>query len=486
MIIVNNKRFSVSDFSFVFFILLILIGITVAYLGFSNEIFGKALLGNFNTLILGYLGLIILTYDLRVKREMQKEEQNSRRVIHEAEQAFREKLHQEELNEREEQRKFDKQQQEDLKQISNNIAEKVSNKLLKDNNWAIEALERAKLGMRGQSLFADRLNHFREEKEHIAREFTPLLLDRCKNQIEKNGKKVFLVIDSGTTLFSFFEYLGKLTVKIKQNGETWLNKLTIVTNNLSGLETLIETGRINPNNRYSDLAIQCHLLPGMPLPIYSAVIGEKTEEALKSLRASAVDNNEDPVFIGLITGNWIRLRRTPPVCPIPLARGDVNLGNENFKGNGHLGFKNILVANSDEVFVISPLGKIFVEVAPEEINEALNLKIQNKDPDGQPYSGVTIGNDKAKYVKLISTRRIHSNNILQRHSNRISDILGVEDYIKACNSFIDADIVEISHMLFQFDYQQENSAFEREKEFPHLPTRNEEFTKRFFQYPNPN
>lgn len=467
-----KKPLLISDYSSIYFIIILLIGVILTILGFSNKNFREILSGNY-AIIIGYFGLLIFAYDLAAKREMQKEEFKNRKKLHEEELDFRRNLYNDERSFKEERRKFERQQEESLKEISDNISEKVSDRLKKDTDWAVKALERAKLGIKGKSIFFDRLNHFREEKEHIAREFTPILFERCKNLIEQHGRKVFLVIDSGTTLYPFFEHIARLSVRLKQNGEKWLDNITIVTNNLSGLETLIENGRVNPNNRYSELAIKCQLLPGMPLPIYSAVIGKQTEKALENLRMTELKEKNIPIFIGLATGNWIRLRRSNPICPVPLARGD-----------GHLPFKNILIDNSDEAFVISPLGKIFIEVGPEELNNALRLNEKNRDPDSQPYKEVEIEDDKAPSVKLISTMR-YNHNILYRHSTRIADLIS-NDKLPLNNkeAFISNPINTVPHMLFTFDYKEQSTSMEKEKEFPHSSTRNSEFIKDFFRYPD--
>lgn len=130
----------------------------------------------------------------------------------------------------------------------------------------------------------------------------------------------------------------------------------------------MESGRINPSNRYSDLAIKCHLLPGVPLPIYSTVTGLETNEALERLRKKAGDN---AFFIGLVTGNWIRLRRSDPPCPVPLARG-----------LGHRKFKQVLINQSDEVYVVTPLGKILVKVPPDEVNKPWDTARKIPPPTG--------------------------------------------------------------------------------------------------------
>lgn len=168
-----------------------------------------------------------------------------------------------------------------------------------------------------------------------------------------------------------------------------MNNVSIITNNLPGVDSLMKHGRIQPNNRYSELAILCKLLPGVPLPVYSAVTGEETREAIKNYRKKYQKNC---YFLGLTTGNWIRVRRSKPPCPVPLARG-----------KGHLDFKQAMINACNEIYEISPLGKLFVGPGPEDLNEILKYDVRFQHPDWQPYEEVTIDNDKAKMVSLVTT-----------------------------------------------------------------------------------
>ncbi len=417
-----------------------------------------------STLLLGLLGIIIYAYNINAQKKM-----------HQRELAFRKEKFDED---REEERKMHerylhtfKYQETSLEGYSEKLASNIILKLKKDTSWASEALADAKLGFHSQSLFRERLKHFNKEKEFIVENFVPLLLERCKILITKENKKVFLIIDSGTTLYPFFKKLGNATVRLHENKEAWIKHLTIVTNNLAGVESLIESGRVNPNNRFSPLAIECHLLPGIPLPIYSALTGPKTEEALQKLREESSDNNEEkqpmlPIFIGLVTGNWIRIRRSWPYCPVPLARGE-----------GHKKFKELLIKNSDEVYVIAPLGKIFVENGPKEVNDLLQYSEDKKDPEGKPYVETDISDEEAKAVKLISTSRSVGRE-LYSHSKKVDTMLGLGN--TGINNFINSlDVATIPHILFKFDNLPDNKFEQIEVEFPHAQTRNPNFLKHF-------
>ena len=420
---------------------------------------GTLIYSNLNiviTFIVGLFGFFILTMEIRARRKLQKEELEFKKQQFEAEKTFREQ-----------QEKWLRNESVKIIHVSDAIAKEVTAKLKDDTEWAADALSKAKINTSAQTLFTVRLDHFRDEKEAIAEHFVPILLKRCKKHIE-SGRKVYLLIDSGTTLYPFFNRIGMETVRSHMNNEEWINNLFVVTNNLPGISELMKSGLINPNNRYSPLAVNCRILPGVPLPIYAAVTGQETNEALGKLKNEDKDKN---IFIGLVTGNWIRMRRTAPLCPIPLARGV-----------GHLDFKQSLIDNSNEIYVVSPLGKVFIGVSNEEANYALGFSEDHSDPDRQPYQEVLIDNEKASSVKLISTSRVVGK-VLNQLSSRLSDRLRVGDVNVECIDFWQK-LDTPNHILLPFDRLPENRYLQIETEFPHPYTRDPEFLEKFFFIPN--
>ena len=349
--------------------------------------------------------------------------------------------------------------QKDLRAVANEIVKQLRS----------EPLAQAKPAQPSLSLFDERKLHFHEEKQHLADHFIPVLLARCKAYAE-SGKQVHLIIDSGTTLFPFFQRLGEATARAYRNRETWIDQLFLETNNIPGVQSLMEAGRINSNNRYSPIAINCDLLPGVPLPVYSALTGKKTVAALCKSREEAGDN---AVFITLSTGNWIRLRRSTPICPIPLARG-----------TGHLEFKQALIDYSDEIFVVTPLAKVFVDVPPGDVNAALEFSEKQTEPDLQPYFEVKIDDEKAAHVKMVSTCR-GSGCVLSNHSTRVRALLGTDtlDLGAVLKQFHDKPIQELPHLIFPFENIPNDWFLQIATEFPHSQTRNETFMQKFFFVP---
>jgi len=403
------------------------------------------------TLLLGAIGVFMLANELRLRRILQQ------RNLH-----FQEKQFEEEKKDREERREWLQRETVRTTQVSELLASNIATQLKGDVKWAFEALERAKLTPHAQTLFADRLGHFREEKEYLADCFIPLLLRRCKRLVE-SGHSVYLLIDSGTTLYPILDRLGRASVLCYENNEDWIKKLALITNNLVGIEALFESGIVNPHHRYSSLAVKCHLLPGVPLPIYSAVTGQETNDAIRRLRDNASNNT---LFIGLTTGNWIRLRRSTPFCPVPLARGA-----------GHLEFKQTLIDSSDEIYVVTPLGKIFVGIPPEAINVALGFSEGHPDPDKQPYVEVKISDEKAEYVNIVTTSRVHGR-VLSELSTRVNALLDLNDQI--IEQFPIASSTDKLHIAFPFDMLPEKRYLQIETEFPHPHTRREDFMREFF------
>jgi hypothetical protein len=427
--------------------------------------------------LLGLLGLFIFRTELRMRREMidantkkQQEEQERQLEFSERELKLHTEKFKAEEKDRERKNNWLDTQHATLQEMSLSLSENIAARLRRDSSWATEALERTKLGPYADTLFGERKNHFRDEKELIAQRFVPLLLQRCK-WLSNQGtpfNQVYLCIDSGTTLYPIFRELGLEMARAYQRGEEWIkNKsITIVTNNLPGLEALMEHGRINPADRFSSLAVNCKVLPGSPLPIYSAITGKDTEEELQKIKDSSACNS---VFIALVTGNWVRIRRHSPRCPVPLSRG-----------SRHPEFKQKLIDICNEIYVISPLGKIFAQMSETEVNTMLHLDPAYSEPAKKAYQEAQIDDDKAKNIKLISTWR-ERGRLLASLSDYLGGDLRTTKLENNDEAFLMAAVGETSHIQFRFDLLPRDSYLEKEVEFPHPHTRKDEFTERFIK-----
>ena len=408
---------------------------------------GKNFIESLHFLLPAAVGLLILANELRLKREIHEDELALNREIFEAErQALRSEA-------------------DNLRGLSTKLATMVTDKMSKDTHWASEALERAKLGGFGKTLFGERVGHFTAEKEQLAEQFRPLLFERCRYLLDSGKRNVYVLVDSGTTLYPLFQQIGKAAVRLRENEQSWIDGIHVVTNNLPGVESLMDVGRRNPNNRYSDLAIDCQLLPGVPLPVYSAVTGELATEALTTLKAKA--DPERDVFIGVVTGNWIRIRRSAPSCPIPLARG-----------KGHREFKQALIDCSDEIYVVASLGKLFMEQPLDEVNRALDLDDKHVDLERKPYGEVDINDAVAPRVKLVTTSRAPGR-VLHSLSDRVQWALGTAGE-RDLQRFPTAVLPDVPHIFFPFSPRLANWYEELRMEFPHEATRRAGVPEKYF------
>jgi hypothetical protein len=413
-------------------------------------------------LILAFATIVLIQRELVFKRRLQEQELKAKKDLHDEDLAFRKAVEDETRRGREVNAKWMQDETARLGPLAEDIASIITRQLVEDTSWATSALKKARLGHPSQTIFTDRLNHFSDEKEHLAHNFVPLLLMRCR-QLAEEGHEVYLIIDAGTTMYPLFSRLGSAAVKCWRNRELWVDSITIVTNNLPGVQSLMDTGRVDPTNRYSELAIKCELLPGAPLPVYSSVTGELTTDTLNAMRTR---HSKSAVFVGVVSGNWVRVSRSHS-APIPLSRGQ-----------GHQKFKEAVVTEADEVYVLAPLGKIFVDVGLEELNSALGFDRKHSDTERQPYSEVFLTEDEAKKVRLVSTSRLDGR-VLSHLSQKLQTLLKASE--GDCYQWT-ADGM-IPHWLFEYDRLPQSRHEELAVEFPHAYTRTPDFMEKYFFVP---
>jgi hypothetical protein len=221
------------------------------------------------------------------------------------------------------------------------------------------------------------------------------------------------------------------------------------------------------------------------LPDYAALTGEETEAALVERKNAVIKEEKmawekrneeiplekrepfkEPVFIGLVVGNWIRISDVGLRHPIPLAR--------EHPRHGHVQFKEQMIAVSDELYVLSPLGKLFVGKTMDDVDRGLKMSGRQK------YRGVPIDPKKERAMKLVSMTR-PDGNPLDKHSIKIT-ALAQEVNEEIQKRFIEEnDIDKVPWILFPFDNLTGRSPKDQmEIEFPHRNTRHEEFLEEFF------
>lgn len=359
-----------------------------------------------------------------------------------------------------------------LQPVIDHIYHGIYQKLKDDPSWAETALEKASLGEFSGTIFGKRIEEYKEEKKFIADRFIPILWKRIRYLIDKKKYHVYIFIDSGSTLFHLFRYIGRQITNSYDANEDWIKNrkmLTIITNNVPGITDLMRTARPHGMSPYSHVNTQCMLLPGETLPAYWAVTGKETIEAIEEY-ANKAKQQRPAVIISITTGNWIRVRRSAPACPNPIAFGD-----------GHVDVKNKLIEVSNEIYVLSPLGKIFYNKPRKELIEGLELCKRDDERAAGPFEEVWIDDQKAHNVKLVSTSR-EPNRCLHGRSVAIKENLSIS-VAKAApglvappvtdfkegeddKSFIEADIGRTPHAIFLFDQLPDSKGKEKDIEYP--------------------
>jgi hypothetical protein len=377
-----------------------------------------------------------------------------------------------------------------LDMIHSAVARGINGLLLKNRDWLNEAVLDIELHKNAESIFGKRFDDYKEEKIALAAQFMPLLLARIL-RILRQGRRVVLVIDSGTTTYWAMRQLAGNLIQCCRDVDAIFRELVIITNNLAGVDCFVTFSRLNPfvpkdepeSTTLSEF-VECWVLTGRVLSKYAALTGTATEAALEGQKKflnengprtgqKGVDNLSngepgrcnDPVFIGLLVGNWIRInedgRHPIPVEPEP-------------DKDRHAEFKQKMIEICDELYVISPLGKLFVGKTIAEINDGFRTVQQASCRD------VHISRDKENAVKLVAcTRPLGC--LLWAHSIKVSN------YGKAANEDVkkrfigEEEIARVPSLLFPFDSLPETPSEQIEIEFPHEETRRgSEFMMRFF------
>jgi len=348
--------------------------------------------------------------------------------------------------------------------------------LRKSPEWISEALQDVQWYQDAESVFGERVHHFEDEKVFLSSRFVPLLVRRIL-RILKTRRKVFLVIDSGTTTFWLFRKLAGELLMLGAD-EAILRDLVIVTNNIAGVVSYMSAGKLKPKGEPEKKLsgfVECKVLPGRVLADYAALTGPETEGALKALRGA----NPDACFIGLVVGNWIWLPRGDEMggtgwdpahyYPVPLAR--------DHELHRHLEFKQELISGSDEIYVCTPLAKVFIKSSLLAINQAF---LQGSAA-AHEYHQVPIDAAKRNALKLVSTVRLSpENDLLYAHSSKLVTAYSQENS-ELLRYFVEKDIPQVPSLLFGFDGLTDKSKEEQKKiEFPHDYTQAPKFMADFF------
>lgn len=207
------------------------------------------------------------------------------------------------------------------------------------------------------SLFDRRKAHFSPEKEILAETF----VKHVASLIDQNENlHIILILDAGSTVFPVFSKL--CNHPSFQFDRTKARRLKIITNNLPGVSDLIRHGRISDHNLMRTL-FRCRILSGFANSQYEAVLSLETitdlDVAIENFRKLIAEEKQKRTKIQVIsvtTGNYIS------IIDGILARDE-----------DHLLVKSKMLEVADEVFVLSPLGKL-ISYSCGQFNEALGNK----------------------------------------------------------------------------------------------------------------
>jgi hypothetical protein len=368
-----------------------------------------------------------------------------------------------------------------LEQQAETLAATVADLLHRNPEWARQAILKADLGPPGSWAFGERIGHFIDEKDHLATQFGPWLIRRilyltshsvreaspsgesAANGENATGKtKLILVLDSGTTMGSFFRTFVSLLARSPA-----VSGVVVVTNNISAVECFLNACRTEKNSDASIPSLEdrvtCILLPGKALPEYGAVTGVLTTELLDRIRGE----NATAICIGLTTGNWVHLSESPPFWPVPMVRGA-----------GHGDFKEALIRNSDEVYLLSPLGKVFANVSTISVNNAWNFRRDDPNPRRRTYEEVHIAPLKSSAIRVVSTFR-SPEQVLYRHSALIGALLKAADQASWEQS-AEKPFSDVPNVLLPFaKFSSERRERQIEIEVPHDYARTDAFMSEF-------
>ena len=429
--------------------------------------------------LLAAFAVSVYALELRDRKKSREEDRNSR----DEERGFRKEQSQEEIELRREELEHRRQlwRIEEGKAISElslisphigTMANLLKQSLVEDTKWFTVGLQKSVLFPYKSTIFGARSNHFREEKEQIAEQFCQQLIPYVEERLVRDKfEQIFLIIDSGTTLYPFFSILGRMALRdrLRDVRPQWLDRVEVITNNFPGVLRLIEAGRpeSGSNDRTTKMPVTCSIVAGQLLTEYVAITGE---DAIASLQKIVEDRRRAYSkchFISLVTGNWIRLRTTDPVCPVPLARG-----------NGHLEFKQAVMHIADEVCVVSPLGKIFTEESLTFVNDLLELPSR----DGTAPAYREINTEDVKFpvdphkIRLVTSVRTSEESILRGHAVAVATRFGLYA-LPTIHKFRQSSAR--LPVFVKYDPASTDSALQKQEEFPHPATRRAAFFRIF-------
>lgn len=369
------------------------------------------------------------------------------------------------------------------KQMAMILAESVTDELKQHLEWAESVIQASQLRWPG-GLLQERMAHYPAEKRYLAKCFSEWLSLRIQFWLKigkyrdrpGNASNVYLLVDAGSTNLWFCHYLWPHLSQIarlladERPAREPKHRFAIVTNNVPVIEAFAEQKQ---QGQLTDKAhIECHLVGGRVDPWYGALVGDIACSNLGTYTNKGLAPGK---YISLSAGNFISLtprRASMRPMPIPLVRGE-----------GQKDVKELYFTKADEVYVVAPLGKVFVRDV-RDLNHAFGLEKNDGEHEKQPYEEV-LADGRQSYVKLVTTLREWEGALLTRHSNAVEQALhmnhtGISEPTE--------DINDIHHFCYPYDrhIKGKSRRLQAAIELPHARTRSDEFMHYFYGIPRPN
>lgn len=338
-------------------------------------------------------------------------------------------------------------------EITSEISHSISTQLIKDPSWLDRFMDQTGATYTA-SVYGKRIGHFFHEKSKIS----VLAINKILEYLEKNNDKQYcLLIDSGTTTYPVFQEIAS-RLRDNRDKKIWKERVCIVTNNIPGIQYIMKNAKEDPNDEYSELSVNCYIMPGKPLAVYAAITGEETEKWLGNIRAvlnnqkNWRDQEKSLYIIGFLTGNY-------------LARSLVDSKPQFFpvaRGEGHVEIKKKIVDVSDEIFLLSPLMK-FTFANVELLNKVNDFTIERTDIEKALQKP-----KKVKYTEIIIPEKLPKKFFTtSRPTNAKFYQFGVDLRYELEESNKSENIIMNEYDVRYWAPTEDNSRLELEKEIPH-------------------
>lgn len=340
-------------------------------------------------------------------------------------------------------------------EITSNISQKISENLINNPTWLDRFMDQTGVTYNA-SVYGKRIGHFYYEKAKIAKTALNNIDELLKNN---HDMRLCLIIDSGTTMYPVFQEIAS-KIQNKQLKQIWQERVFIVTNNIPGIQYLMKTAKDDPSNEYSEVPINCYIMPGKPLSVYAAITGGEAEEWLTKERITQnLDVWKDGKILrifGFVTGNYVarsehKGQNTRQYFPVA-------------RGEGHVEIKRKIVDVSDEIYLLSPLMK-FTFATVDQLNSVNDFFIERKDPKAKlkpnmvKYEEILIPENKP--IRYFSTRRPPNSKFFVFSEELHNDL----------RQSTGPNSVFMNEFDIRYWAPEENSQLELEKEIPHTHLR---------------